>query len=146
MNCRFNVWFLLVAIACVAGCSRSGDPSRKIVIPVKGIIIVDGQTPSSPVSIVCEPVGGVDVENPTVSQCVTNTDGSFALSTYESGDGVPPGEYVLLITWGKMNVISMSYGGDEFKGKYNTVPKSPKRFTVEDGDAVDLGVINLTTK
>ena len=136
---------VIVVLLSATGCGRSKGPERKIVTPVKGIILVDAQIPATPVSIACQPIAGIDIENPTYSQCVSNEDGTFQLSTYETGDGVPAGEYALTFTWGQFNKIAMTYSGDKFKGKYDGVTKSPTRFTVIDGEPLDLGVINLST-
>lgn len=111
-----------------------------------GEVCVDGK-PAANLAVTCHDLAGMDRENPTLSSSCTGDDGKFRLSTYEQGDGVPEGEYVLTFMWGQMKLISMQYEGpDKLKGRYTTPEKSPCRFKVEKGKPVDLGRINLTTK
>eukprot|EP00913_Durusdinium_trenchii_P035347 g33077.t1 len=88
-------------------------------------VYVDGKAPDSPIAVKCHPVAGIDKADPTVSSAFTEDEGKFSISTYEKGDGIPPGEYILTFYWGKRNVISMNYGGpDKLKGRYKDVKKS----------------------
>ncbi len=91
-------------------------------------------------------VNGMDAENPTVSSSVSGEDGAFAISTFEEGDGVPAGDYVATFTWGKLNMISMSYEGDRLKGRYADPKKSKIKVTVVEGEPTDMGKIELTSK
>jgi len=97
--------------------------------------------------VACHDVKGIDTAAPTVSSAMTGPDGKFAISTYQSADGVPAGDYVLTFTWGTFNMISKSYGGpDKLKGRYADLQKSQHRFTVEPGKPTDLGRIELSAK
>jgi len=145
--CRV-VAVLPVFVICVLtlGCSETqGD--RKATAPVIGKVEVDGAVPNPAVRIECHPIQGMDQNKPSVSWCMTNPDGTFAISTYEQGDGVPEGEYALTFMWGQVNMISMSYGGpDRLGGKYDDISESPKTFTVKGDSEIDLGTISLTSK
>ncbi|MGH7199971.1 MAG: hypothetical protein ACREJB_05160 [Planctomycetaceae bacterium] len=140
---------LLIVTALVllllGSCSEErGD--RKETFPVTGRVVVDGRPPSSPIKITCHNLAGIDKQDPTYSWCMTGEEGRFSLSTYESGDGVPPGEYALTFFWGEMNLISMSYGGqDKLGGQYDSPEESPATFTVKPGEPTDLGKIELAT-
>ena len=131
----------------LAGCSAEEKPFRKVVVPVKGRITVDGMAPSTPIKIDCHNTGAADKEHPSASSGLTGDNGEFALSTYETGDGVPEGEYALTYFWGQFNLVSMSYGGkDQLKRKYLKPDDSITKFTAKDGSPIDLGEIKLTTK
>jgi hypothetical protein len=141
----------LCVVACVAallaGCGKKDEPFRKVVVPVKGRVTVDGKAPTSPIKIDCHNTGTLDNVHPTVSWCTTGEDGSFALSTYVTGDGVPEGDYALTYFWGEMNLVSMNYGGkDKLKNKYLKPADSPTKFSAKEGKPVDLGEVALTTK
>lgn len=136
-------WILLLAFLPVC-CACSEDLNRKAVYPVTGVIRVDG-APVNQLAVKCYPVNGLDRENTTISSTYTKEDGSFELSTYNSGDGVPEGDYILTVRWGKLNAVTMSYDGDKFDGKYNA-ENSDIKFTVTAGQPTDLGVIELSTK
>jgi len=128
------------------GCGGPSGPPRKETVRVKGQLTVDGQPPGSPLQIVCHNKAGLDTKMPTVSQSITDADGKFEIATYQKGDGVPPGDYVLTVTWLEFNAMSMSYGGkDKLNKRYDDPAKSEITFSVAD-KPVDLGEIKLTTK
>lgn len=110
-----------------------------------GEVYVDG-APAAQVVIQCTNVLGLDKEQPTISKAVTDDAGKFEISTYESGDGMPEGDYVLTFTWGDYNAIARSYGPDKLKNKYADPDKSEHKFTVVKGEPTDLGRIDLQTK
>ncbi len=138
----------VLAIVVSVGCSQPQHSyHKKETVPVSGYVTVDGTVPDSPITVKFHPVGGIDQEHPTISQTLTGDNGQFAVSTYEEGDGVPPGEYVVTFFWGKFNAMSMSFAGpDQLKNRYATPEKSPIKVTVASGKPVDMGEVPLTTK
>ena len=138
-----------LVVACVSvllcSCGPKGPP-RKETFPVTGIVYVDGQ-PAADLAIDCISLGEVDKTTPSHSQATTDKDGKFAFDTYQKSDGVPAGEYVLTFLWGKLNLMTMSYGGpDKLKGRYSDPKKSEHKFTVEKGKQTPPLEIKLTTK
>jgi hypothetical protein len=150
--------FLLVVLPGLLGLcsctdSRPGPEFKKETAPVMGQVLVDGSPPpaSSPIQIHVHAVGEVsevDKEHPSVSSGGTGEDGKFELSTYEKGDGVPLGDYVLTFTWRDFNLMKKQYlGPDKFKNRYVNPKTSEVKFSVEEpGEPVNLGMIQLTTK
>ncbi|MES2789750.1 MAG: hypothetical protein V4719_09020 [Planctomycetota bacterium] len=138
-----KVWIpILLGLMC-CGCTKEG-PDRKETSKVTGQILVDDK-PADMLAVQCHNTAGVDIAEPTYSACFTDKDGKFALSTYEKGDGVPPGDYVLTFFWGRF--ISMRYDGpDKLNKRYEDEKKSEVKFTVVSGQPTDLGQIKLTTK
>lgn len=142
-------WLVLgigaLCLSAVAGCGPEGPP-RKETFRVRGKVSVDGQAPPAPVQIEAQNVAGMDAEMPTISQSETNPDGTFEIATYQQGDGVPAGDYVLTFSCREFNVMSRSYAGpDKLNKRYSDAKKSEVKFTVKD-KSVDLGEIKLTTK
>jgi hypothetical protein len=140
----------------VAGCaallllSGNGCKSRnadwKPTQPVTGVLIVDGN-PAEGVQVTLNDLAGIDESQPTFSQTYSDKDGKFTLSTYEQGDGVPEGDYVLTFFWGQINPLSMQFGGpDKLNQRYSDPASSAFKVKVEKGKPVDLGKIELTTK
>lgn len=126
----------------LAGCGGN-DRNWKETIPVSGSVMVDGK-PAEGVMVVFHPEGGMDTAQPTETKSMTDKEGKFVATTYEVGDGAPPGAYKVTLTWPKLNTISMSFDGDKFKGKYAKPDRS--KFEVEvtsGGEPVDMGVIEL---
>ncbi len=148
---QFSTGLLLTASIgfALTGCSSEEQPFRKETSGLTGQVFVDG-TPvptAKPLKVECHNVAGVDQEHPSISSALTGEDGKFEISTYESGDGVPEGDYTLTFMWGKMNLISASYGGpDELKGKYSNAKESSFKITVKKGEPAEFGKIELTTK
>lgn len=141
---RMLVLALLVTVPCVS-CSQK-DPNRKATVPLTGEVYVDGKAANA-LEVTCHDVKGMDMKNPTVSQAYTKEDGKFAVSTYQQGDGVPEGEYVLTFVWGKMQPLGNTYGGpDKLKGRYKDPKESKVRVKVEKGKPADVGRVELTTK
>lgn len=135
----------LIVVSCLF-CSCTSDKNRKETYPVTGEIYVDGQ-PAEGLAVRCTNVNGLDQEQPTISSAFTDKEGKFEISTYETADGVPEGEYILTFEWGKWNLVSGSYGGpDKLNKRYSDAKKSEHKFTVVTGQPNDLGRIDLTTK
>jgi hypothetical protein len=138
--------FSLALCITVAGCGGE-EPFRKQTFPVMGKVSVDGKPPGSGIQIECHPVAGMDAQHPTVSQTESDAEGTFKISTYSAGDGVPAGDYILTFTWLEFNVMSRSYGGpDKLGGKYADPKTSTIKITVKEGSETDLGTIELKTK
>lgn len=134
---------LLVTAGCGGSTGPQGGPRTETVI-VKGLIKVDG-APAASLRVVAVPDGGAGIV-PMESSSLTDTEGVFSLSTYESGDGVPAGQYNLTFVWGQINLMNGQYSGDKFKGKYSDAGKSDHSLTIKSGDeAHDLGTIELST-
>lgn len=142
-----QIFSLTLTTFLLFSCSSPEEPFTKKTYPVKGKIMVDGKEPGSPLQIACHNTGEIDTEHPTASGCISNTDGTFELSTYTTGDGIPPGDYTLTFIWKKFDLMSRSYGGpDKLKKRYDKPEKSKIKFSVVEGEPTDLGVIELTTK
>jgi len=137
---------ICLAVIGTVGCGGPYGPPRKETFSVKGRFTVDGQPPGESLQVECHNKAGIDEKMPYVSQALTEPDGSFEISTYDKGDGMPAGDYVLTVTWKQFNAMSMSFGGeDKLKGRYEDPEKSEITVSVKD-KSVDLGEIPLTTK
>ena len=130
-----------------AGCGGSTGPQggpRTETMTVKGVVKVDGAVAPyvKVAAVAANGPGAVPME----SSALTDPEGAFSLSTYESGDGVPAGEYKLIFVWGQINLMNGQYSGDKFNGKYADAEKSEMSLTIANGDEPrDLGVIELTS-
>lgn len=90
-------YFIMLSVGLLIGCG-GGDKNRVPVLPVKGKILLDG-----------EPAVGAYVEfiqkNPTAATknisptSSVDENGDFLLSTYAMGDGIPEGNYHVLVRW-----------------------------------------------
>jgi hypothetical protein len=77
---------------------------------------------------------------------VTKEDGTFAVSTFEAGDGAPAGEYVATFAWGEARGLGIDTDSDKLSGRYSNPETSEYHVTVKEGEPTDMGRIELTTK
>jgi len=146
LNCCRSI-VLLFTIFWVVGCGPTGPQGAPRVgtVQVKGTVIVDG-APAGSLQVAAVPKGGAGAV-PMNSTALTAGNGTFSLSTYESGDGVPPGDYTLTFVWGEMNLMNGQYSGDKLEGKYADAAKSEVTLTITAGvEPKDLGTIELSTQ
>ncbi|MFK7736498.1 MAG: hypothetical protein AB8B50_10735 [Pirellulaceae bacterium] len=136
-----TIVLMLLATFLSAGCSQT-DPNRKETVEVSGEVYVAGK-PVEGVMVGFHAESGLDKAQPTNTKALTNADGKFSASTYEVGDGAPLGKYQVTFTWPKLNKISMTFDGDQFKGKYDKPEKSRFTIDVQSGQTVDMGRIEL---
>lgn len=132
---------VILSMAVFVGCSGD-DPNRKETMSVVGEVYVNGE-PGEGVMIKFHPEGGMDTAQPTETKSMVNADGKFAAGTYAVDDGATLGKHALTFTLPKLNRISMTFGGDELKGRYADPQKSTHTVTVESGKPIDLGRIDL---
>jgi hypothetical protein len=110
----------LALLVLLGGCG-DGTPPRVEVHPVKGKVLVGGK-PASGALVTLVPINSTDA-NALRPQAVVGDDGGFVLGTYSLVDGVPPGDYVVLVVWS---------GPKKGKGS-----GSPHSFAADAGAAVD---------
>lgn len=133
---RLLAFAFLVVIG--IGCTPPA-PSRNLV-PIDGVIRVDGK-PTSGISLVLHPVdGGGDV-----STGISTEDGVFHVDTFTAGDGAAPGTYVVTFVWSEFDPISRGMKGDKLGGRYADVATSKIRWAIPPGDRYVAGNIDLET-
>ena len=131
--------FLLASAAALVGCGESWVE----VFPVSGTVKVDGQAPQG-AQIVLHPVtpAGPDAVAPTGS---VNADGSFAITSYTTGDGAPPGEYTATIQWYKFDEKLGGPGGNVLPPEYATPKTTPIKVSVQAGGPTQLEAITIAS-
>jgi len=104
----------IVAVLIFAGCGRSGPP-RVATNPTKGSITYQGH-PIGGAFLALHPKSSSPADVPTAT-AVVQSDGTFAVTTYDTGDGVPEGDYVVTVQWRKAQK-----SGGEFVPGPNLLP------------------------
>jgi hypothetical protein len=83
----------------VSGCGQSGL-DRVPVVPVDGKVTFEGKpTPGAMIVLHRKDKAPSNVPAPRAQ---VEKDGTFRFTTYDAGDGVPPGDYVATIAWYKL--------------------------------------------
>ncbi|MHB0960886.1 MAG: hypothetical protein ACYC6N_27935 [Pirellulaceae bacterium] len=99
--------------------------------PAHGRITVNGEPPVGAV-VELRSTGEIpDVRN-SRPWAVVQDGGFYTLSTYETGDGAPAGDYRLIIKW-PPDVSQPSFA-DRLKGAYANAERSPWSVTISAGD------------
>jgi hypothetical protein len=139
-NVRFRILqagFILFLLA--AGCSRI-IPGRQAVYPVSGELFVRGQAAAGAV-IRLYAINDLFLER-LCPHAVVEQDGSFRLTTYNSDDGAPDGDYALTVTWPAPPKPGQEEGPDRFNGRFANRHQPVRKITVSPGSNV-LERINL---
>ena len=142
MTSRFPLAIALLFSLLVVGCSKAKPQGvREQTSPLTGIIKVDGQAAEG-VEVQCNPEpGNSKINYPVVA--TTDKNGAFAVGTYQKGDGLPEGNYLLTFVWMEAGLTPK----DKLKGAYTDPKKSKHKVTIELGEKKnDLGEIELVTK
>jgi hypothetical protein len=142
---RFAPRVLLAAavaglLALSPGCGKKDN--RLDVHPARGQVLV-GEKPAKGVHVSLWPVSaeGRDAYCPHGE---TDENGNFTLSTYETGDGAPAGDYKVTAEWPvKFNAISNRWEGDKLRGKFTKQQSSQIQVTIRPGPN-ELPPIKLT--
>lgn len=166
-----RVMAIVALMGLVGGCSgKAGSAKLPVVgnpgvVPVKGIVQIDGQpaagvwvqmiNTSNPEKVPAEPVSRAsrpDLQAMVNSGAITDKDGKFNAMTHKAGDGVPEGDYVVAFFWDGgadtpegADAPAVNRRGRAFNEKYQA-SKSEIKFTAKKGEPKDLGVIDLKTK
>jgi hypothetical protein len=123
------------AVACslFAGC-ESGYVAPVETFKTAGKATFKGQ-PIEGATLILHRQGEALADVPAPSARV-NADGSFATTTFASGDGAPAGEYVATVEWRKQVQVrgDWTYGPNLLPAAYADPGKSPLKITIAEGE------------
>jgi hypothetical protein len=108
----------------LAGC-RDANPDRPQTYSVSGHVLYDGR-PAAGARVQLNAVGGALTFAKLCPHGEVGADGSFRLTTFNTGDGAPAGTYALTLTWPSPPQPGREEGPDRFKGRYAD-PRKPLR-------------------
>ncbi len=141
MSFRIGSCVCIALTLIVAGCSKpTRGGLREKTFPLTGLIEVDG-TPAEGVEVQCNPDPGNKAVKYPVS-ATTDKDGRFTVATYQKGDGLPAGKYVMTFSWMEPGLSPK----DRLKGAYTDPKKSKHSVTITEGEKTEVEDIALSTK
>lgn len=128
---------LLLSLMLIAGCQDPPGPKMKPVVPVSGKVQVKDQ-PAAGAMVMFHPLpiqpGRFDMIR---SRGTVTADGTFQLTTYNTNDGAPEGEYAVTVYWpGKRvgppdpNDEISDLPPDQLGLRYSDPARTPLRATV----------------
>lgn len=136
------VAYLFGVVLALVGCGEDpaltrldkAIPNRKVVVPLRGMVTVDGQ-PGPQLMVTLVPKAE-SAPSSTCPKTTTDEQGAFRFTTYLDGDGVPPGEYRVLVEW--LNRIGSGgwSGPDKLNNLYNHLDAPAATVTVVEGTPV----------
>jgi len=144
-----------------AGCGKldPGIPKHLrdlALVPLSGQVILDGAAPEGLLVAVFEEKRLEEwnkLPSPSTDRIIRGTinekikpDGKFEFTTFKSGDGLLPGNYLLLFCKVEQGSDLISDATKKFNEKYNNPKTSTVKATLEKGKPVDLGKIELSSK
>ncbi len=154
MNAYFVKNKALAVLGCVAavtalgltGCSTG--PSFPKVHEVKGTVQINGQ-PAKGVLVTLNRTSTEQLSTPATPQGRTDDRGEFQITSYNSDDGAPNGDYVVTFEWREpTGIMKNQYDGpDRLGGAYAKVDKNKGTpgFTVKvEGKPQELPPFKLT--
>ncbi len=93
-----KVWgLLMLAVATLTGCGKSGAPAKLAVFPVEGKIELNGKAPAG-ATVILHP------KNESLTpgaRAQVQPDGTFKATTYTADDGAAEGDYIVTVEWRK---------------------------------------------
>lgn len=115
-----NITLLLIAML-MAGCG--GDPPsdqpKVELIPVTGVVQVDGKPISGARIALHSSAGGTDaIVNPNG---ISDSEGKFQLTTYSVNDGAPAGVWNVTVSWAEVlnpGASDPEYGKEKLPARY----------------------------
>ena len=127
----------VVLVPLTVGCGR--NEWQVATYPASGTITINGDAPEGAV-VELHSVG----EQPDVRNSrpwgIVQADGTYTLSTYEAGDGAPPGEYAVTLRW-PPDITKPSFA-DRLGGRFLKAEGSQWRVTIAK-DENELPLIEL---
>jgi hypothetical protein len=133
---RRSLLFLGIAswVVAASGCGDDGD--RIQVYPVEGKVLVNGQ-PAQGATVALYPTSSALAEARLPPPTGTvDANGEFRLTSYESNDGAPAGEFQVTIVWPEPpppNPVGVFEQKDRLRGRYANPQTSKLTATVEAG-------------
>lgn len=131
----FSVSICILMSVVVAGC---GSNDRVAVYPAKAELFFQGE-PAEGAFVALRPLSGVSDETPPAYGEVDDR-GVVKFTTYEAFDGVPLGDYALIVTWYEMDDDENET--ERLNGRYLTPELSEIRLTTKT-TGNDFGRIDL---
>ena len=103
-----------------SGCG-AGNRSGHSLVKVSGVVTLDG-TPVSGALVVYSPVA----DGEPAARGTTDADGSYNLTTYTDNDGVPPGQYKILVSKKSANNAMTAQESRDYFAKTGEAPPIPE--------------------
>ena len=123
---RAGVLALLLALT--AGCGNEGPK----LYPVTGQVF-HGDKPAAGANVVFQLKEGPQQPGAPIPSAIVQEDGSFTIRTHPHGEGAPPGDYKVLITWYPPNSREVENPVNKLPQRYGSPETTPLTIVVKEG-------------
>ncbi|MBI1832192.1 MAG: hypothetical protein HYR84_12175 [Planctomycetes bacterium] len=119
-------------------CTSCHKESRKPVFPARGKVVLKSGAAAEGVLVIFTPTADVDPAKDWPDgfpRATTEKDGTFVLTTYEPGDGIPVGQYAVTMLWTLRDATNKERSGpDKFGGRFANPQKPAWTVTIREGE------------
>ena len=137
--------FLLIIVSILVCCSRSEYPNTTY--PVSGRIQTSEGTPASYVRVTLHSSKLITEGDPFRPSGMTDENGTFQLTTYETHDGAPAGEYIMTFRWAKPQKTLLGPSPkDRLRNKFVRPTDESLTCMIVENENQDLGTFEIDTK
>ncbi|MCO6045968.1 hypothetical protein NG895_18875 [Aeoliella sp. ICT_H6.2] len=148
MRLTFKTLLTCLVVAFIAGC-ESKPEGRMTVYPTTGSVTVDGSSAEGVKIVLYGATPDLQGPGTVAPYAITDAEGKFSLTSYESNDGAPAGSFKVCAIWPEPTPPDADEEffepEDRLKGKYETPDSTPLQTTVEEGGS-ELPPFELSTK
>ena len=111
---------ILAAAAAVLAAGCGGGKDLRKTYPVTGTVTINGAPAEPGVLVLLHPQFTETDKYPIHPRGETKEGGAFQITTYNTDDGAPEGEYVVTIEWPQRVGMSTHFSGDLFGGLFSS--------------------------
>jgi len=106
-------------------------PDRTSVVPLSGVVSIDGKPRGAlMIRLIIE---GQDAPDPKTPKVVSDPEGKFEFTTYLKGDGVPVGNYRVIVEELTRSVAGGWSGPDKLENRFNHLEEPAATVNVQEG-------------
>ena len=135
-------FFLILAV--VIGCTRTEYPNATY--PVSGRVQTTDGEPASYVRVTLHSSKLVSEGDPFRPSAMTDEDGTFRLTTYETDDGAPQGNYAVTFRWAKpQKTLFDPIPKDRLRNRFALPTENSLRCTIIEAESQNLGTFEIDT-
>lgn len=120
---------LIVPVLLVPGCF--GKKWQATLQPAHGTCLVNGLPATSAIVLLFPKSGNIDVRE-SKPWGVVDDKGEYRLSTYQSGDGIPIGDYDVTLVW--LADRSQPKSADRLRDRYSDPKKPLMSISIQEGE------------
>ncbi len=142
MSLLLSRFVFLIIVCFFVGCHRSEYP--KETYPVSGLIQTSDGTPASDVRVTLHSSKVLSDGDPFRPSGMSGDDGRFQLSTYETKDGAPEGEYMITFRWTEKRKTPLDpIPKDKLQNRFALPTDKSLTCKIIQADSQDLGTFEI---